>query len=135
RINTAVLNGLGGAEVIPVIAPIGIGADGQTYNINADTAAGAIAAALGASKLLMLTDVAGVLDGDGALISELRPAEARALIAAGTIAGGMIPKIETCLAALDGGVEAAQILDGRLAHVLILEIFTEAGVGTKIYEF
>ncbi len=135
RIDTAVLEGLASADVIPVIAPIGIGADGQTYNINADTVAGAVAAALGASKLLMLTDVEGVLDGSGALLSELRPAEARALIADATVAGGMIPKVETCLAAIEAGVGAAQILDGRLAHVLILEIFTEAGVGTKIHEF
>jgi acetylglutamate kinase len=135
RIDTAVLDGLASADVIPVIAPIGIGADGQTYNINADTVAGAIAAALGASKLLMLTDVEGVLDGSGRLISELRPEAAKALIGDGTIAGGMIPKIETCLAAIEAGVEAAQVLDGRLPHVLILEIFTEAGVGTKIHQY
>jgi acetylglutamate kinase len=132
RIHTRILEVVAGTEIIPVIAPIGLGADGQTYNVNADTAAGAIAAALHAQKLVMLTDVEGVLDRERRLISELSAGEAQALIAEGTISGGMIPKIETCLAALRSGVGAAHILDGRLPHVVLLETFTEAGVGTKI---
>ena len=117
---------------IPVIAPIGVGEDGQTYNINADTAAGAIAAAVGASKLVMLTDVAGVLDSEGQLVSKISASEGRQLIGDGTISGGMIPKVETCLDAVETGVEAAHILDGRLPHVLLLEAFTRSGVGTMI---
>jgi acetylglutamate kinase len=132
KVNRRVLEVFAGTEIVPVIAPIGLGSDGETYNINADTAAGAIAAALGADKLLMLTDVEGVLDPDRRLISELSAAQARALIEDGTVTGGMIPKLETCLAALGDGVRAAHILDGRLPHVLLLEAFTEAGVGTKI---
>ena len=132
HINAGVLSELSRAHVIPVIAPLGAGADGTTYNINADTAAGAIAAAVGASRLLMLTDVAGVLDKQGALIAEMTASEARARIGDGTIHGGMIPKVETCLDAVKGGVEAAVILDGRVPHALILEIFTEHGVGTLI---
>ena len=134
-INPKLLHALMGSDIIPVIAPIGVDDAGQTYNINADTVAGAVAATLGASKLLMLTDVAGVLDRDKTLISELRPSEASAMIAEGSVAGGMIPKLETCLTAVRSGVEAAQIIDGRVPHVLLLEIFTEAGVGTKIHEF
>jgi acetylglutamate kinase len=132
RVHTRVLKPFEGTDLVPVIAPIGVGADGQTYNINADTAAGAVAAALNARKLIMLTDVEGVLDRDGRLISELSASEARALIADGTVSGGMIPKLETCLQALDDGVAAAHVLDGRLPHVLLLETFTEAGVGTKL---
>ena len=132
RIQTRILKALEGTDIVPVIAPIGVGPDGQTYNINADTAAGAIAVAFGARKLIMLTDVAGVLDRDGRLISELPAREARALIADCTASGGMIPKLETCLKALDDGVGAAHVLDGRLPHVLLLETFTEAGVGTKL---
>src|SRR5690606_13511424 len=132
RIHTRVLRAFEGTEIVPVIAPIGVGTDGQTYNINADTAAGAIAAAFGARKLIMLTDVEGVLDREGALISELSAAEARALLADRTVSGRMIPKLETCLRALDQGVGAAHVLDGRLPHVLLLETFTEAGVGTKL---
>ncbi|MGI9421153.1 MAG: acetylglutamate kinase, partial [Geminicoccaceae bacterium] len=101
-------------------------------NINADTAAGALASALHAEKLIMLTDVEGVLDGDGELMPRFTSEHARELLTTGIITGGMIPKLETCLAALDAGVDAAHILDGRLPHVLLLEIFTEAGVGTKI---
>ena len=119
-------------DIIPVIAPIGIGPDGETLNINADTVAGAIAGAIAARRLLMLTDVAGVLDGDGALIPELTPAEARALIADGAAKGGMVPKIETCLAAVDRGVDGAVILDGRVPHALLAEIFTGLGAGTLI---
>jgi acetylglutamate kinase len=135
RINPAILHTLAKSDIIPVIAPIGVGEDGQTYNINADTAAGAIAAALGANKLVMLTDVAGVLDADKRLVSELTPAQARELTAQGVISGGMIPKVETCLDAVEKGVKAAHILDGRVENVLLLEIFTEAGVGTKIHVF
>lgn len=121
------------SDIIPVIAPIGIGENGETYNINADSAAGAIASAMAASKLLMLTDVPGVLSKDGELISELSVTQARKLIKDGTITGGMIPKVETCISAIDHHTEAAHILDGRLPHVLLLEIFTEHGTGTMIY--
>jgi len=132
RINTNILEVLRESEVIPVIAPIGVGDEGQTYNINADTSAGAVAAALHAQKLIMLTDVEGVLDGDGHLMPRFSADEARELMTSGIITGGMIPKLETCLNALEAGVEAAHILDGRRSHVVLLEIFTEAGVGTKI---
>ncbi|MGH1482701.1 MAG: acetylglutamate kinase [Geminicoccales bacterium] len=132
RINTAVLDVLRESELIPVIAPIGVGEDGQTYNINADTSAGALASALKARKLIMLTDVEGVLDGDGQLLPRFSAKRAQELMATSVITGGMIPKLETCLAALESGVEAAHILDGRRPHVVLLEIFTEAGVGTKI---
>lgn len=119
-------------RMIPVIAPIGAGPSGETLNINADTAAGAIAAALAAKRLLMLTDVAGVLDGAGKLIAELTVNQARKLISDGTIHGGMIPKVETCLDAVAGGVEGAVIMDGRVPHAVLLEIFTEHGAGTLI---
>jgi acetylglutamate kinase len=132
-IDPTVLESFGRSAIIPVIAPIGIGEDGQTYNINADTVAGAIAARMKASKLLYLTDIEGVLDARKQLISNLTPAEARRMIADGTIAGGMIPKVENCLEALARGVDAVHILDGRVPHVLLLEIFTEAGVGTMIH--
>ena len=132
KINPDLLERLIQANIIPVIAPIGVGAEGETYNINADTAAGAIAATLKAVKLVMLTDVSGVLDKSGNLISEITAEEAHRLLADGTITGGMIPKLETCLSAIEGGVAAAHILDGRLPHVLLLETFTVAGVGTKI---
>ena len=132
RVHTKVLKAFEGTDIVPVIAPIGVGADGQTYNINADTAAGAIAAAFVAHKLIMLTDVEGVLGRDGRLISQLTASEARRLIEDGTVSGGMIPKLETCLRALDDGVGAVHVLDGRLPHVLLLETFTEAGVGTKL---
>lgn len=120
------------SDIIPVIAPLGVGPNHETLNINADTAAGAVAAAVGAMRLLMLTDVQGVLDKDGTLITEMSAAQARALIKDGTIRGGMIPKVETCLEAVDSGVEAAVILDGRVPHALLLEIFTAHGVGTLI---
>jgi acetylglutamate kinase len=132
RINTQILDVLRESEIIPIIAPIGVGAHGETYNINADTVAGAIAGALDAKKLIMLTDVEGVLDGDGRLMPRFTADQARELMATGIITGGMIPKLETCLRALEDGVESAHILDGRLPHVVLLEIFTEAGVGTKI---
>lgn len=120
------------ADIVPVVAPVGVGADGQTYNINADTAAGAIAGALGAERLLMLTDVAGVLDPDKRLIPEMTVAEVKAGIAAGWIAGGMIPKVETCIYAIEQGVKGAVILDGRVPHAILAELFTDAGPGTLI---
>ncbi len=132
RINPEILQPFAGSRVIPVIAPIGLGEGGDTYNINADTAAGAVAAALKASKLIMLTDVAGVLDQAKRLIQTLSADQAERLIAQGTINGGMIPKVETCLEAVAGGVAAAHILDGRIPHVLLLETFTEHGIGTMI---
>ncbi len=132
RVDTRVLYALSGSGVIPVIAPVGIGEDGQTYNINADTAAGAVAGALNATRLLMLTDVPGVLDADKRLIPELSAEEARAGIASGMISGGMIPKVETCLQAVAQGARAAVILDGRVPHACLLELFTSAGPGTLI---
>ena len=132
RIDPELLVSFAGIGVVPVIAPIGLGAGGETYNINADSVAGAVAGAVRAKKLLMLTDVAGVLDRDGELVSSLTADEAQALIEDSTVSGGMIPKIETCIAAVRQGTEAAHILDGRLAHVLLLEVFTEQGVGTMI---
>ena len=132
KINPHVLNVLEQSDVIPVIAPIGVGENGETYNINADTAAGKIAETLKAAKLVMLTDIAGVLDGDGELISKMTAEQADQLTLDGVIKGGMIPKLETCLSAVAQGVGAAHILDGRLPHVLLLEAFTAAGVGTMI---
>jgi len=131
-VDPAIINSLVQADITPVIAPIGFGADGETYNINADTAAGAIAAALGATRLFLLTDVAGVLDKDKKLIEHMSLADARGAIADGTAKGGMIPKIETCVDAVEDGVEGAVILDGRVPHALLLEIFTEGGAGTLI---
>jgi acetylglutamate kinase len=119
-------------DYIPVIAPIGVTAEGQTYNINADTAAGAIAGALGAKRFLLLTDIAGVLDADRTLIRELSRKAAQKLIEDGVASGGMIPKLETCIGALDAGVEAAVILDGRQPHALLMELFTDHGAGTLI---
>jgi acetylglutamate kinase len=119
-------------DYIPVIAPIGVGTDGQTYNINADTVAGALAGALRAKRMLLLTDVAGVLDADGQIIREMTLAEARAAIAEGVATGGMIPKLETAIAALEAGVEAVVILDGRRPHALLVELFTEHGAGTLV---
>ena len=132
KINPGVLAALAHSDVIPVIAPIGVGAQGETYNINADTVAGAIAAALGAERLYLLTDVAGVLDRGGGLVEEMSAEQARELLAAGTVTGGMIPKLETCLHAVNGGVGGAVILDGRVPHALLLELFTEHGAGTLI---
>ncbi|ARW18010.1 acetylglutamate kinase [Komagataeibacter europaeus] len=132
RIDPRVIYALSGSGLIPVIAPIGAGEQGETYNINADTAAGAIAGAVNASRLLMLTDVPGVLDGDGRLIPELTAEDARRGIASGMISGGMIPKVETCLEAVRAGAKAAVILDGRVRHSCLLELFTEAGPGTLI---
>jgi acetylglutamate kinase len=130
-INASVLELFERSDIIPVIAPIGVGDEGETYNINADTAAGAVAAAMKATRLLLLTDVVGVLDKDKKPLHELTVEQARALIADGTISGGMIPKIETCLDAVKGGVEAAVIIDGRVPHAILLELFAE-GAGTLI---
>ena len=132
RINPGVLTVFKKSDIIPVIAPIGVGEGGETYNINADTAAGAVAIALDAAKLVMLTDVAGVKDAAGALISRMAAAEARSLIAGSAVSGGMIPKLETCLKFVESGAGAAHILDGRLPHAVLLEIFTEHGTGTMI---
>ena len=132
HVDTSVLEALNTADLIPVVAPVGSDTDGETYNINADTAAGAVAAALGATRMLMLTDVAGVLGKDGKLITELTVSQAEALIRDGTVSGGMIPKVETCINAVLGGAEAAVIMDGRAPHALLVELFTEHGMGTMI---
>jgi acetylglutamate kinase len=132
EVDPGILYRLTSSDVIPVIAPIGMGSRGETFNINADTAAGAIAAATEAARLFLLTDVAGVLNKSGELIAELTVAQCRALMEDGTISGGMIPKLETCISSVEGGVEAAVILDGRVPHTMLLEIFTERGVGTLI---
>jgi acetylglutamate kinase len=120
------------AGFIPVIAPLGVDGDGLTYNVNADEAAGAIARALRAEKLILLTDVEGVKDARGQLLPQLTDAEVRKHLAEGTIQGGMIPKVECCLAALHGGVARAHIVDGRILHAILLEIFTDGGVGTLL---
>ncbi|SDA34766.1 acetylglutamate kinase [Sphingomonas sp. NFR15] len=132
-VDRRIIDTLSDAGVIPVIAPIAHGTDGQTYNINADTMAGAIAAALGAKRFFLLTDVAGVLDKNKELVTDLDPAGVAALRADGTISGGMIPKLETCVMAVEQGVEAAVILDGRVPHAMLLEIFTKRGAGTLVH--
>ncbi|MDE2404668.1 MAG: acetylglutamate kinase [Sphingomonadales bacterium] len=132
RIDTTVIDTICAAGMIPVIAPIGIGDDNETYNINADTMAGSIAAALGAARLLLLTDVPGVLDKDRNLLTDLRPADIARLGEDGTISGGMIPKLETCVHAVEAGCEAAVVLDGRVPHAMLLEFFTSRGAGTLI---
>jgi acetylglutamate kinase len=119
-------------DIIPVIAPIGVDREGETYNINADTAAGAIASALVAQKFIALTDVPGILDKNKELISQITTSKTKQLIKDGTISGGMIPKVETCIKALENNVEAAHILNGKIPHVLLLEIFTEHGSGTML---
>ena len=133
-VDPGVLRTLAAADgaLVPVVAPVGVGADGHRYNINADTAAGAVAEALGASRLMLLTDVAGVLDKSGKLIREIARKDVTALIADGTAAGGMIPKLETAAHAVDHGVGAAVILDGRAPHALLMELFTEHGSGTLV---
>ena len=132
-IDRRVLDTISAAGMIPVVAPIGIGDDGMTYNINADTMAGAVASAMGASRLFLLTDVAGVLDQQGELLTDLDPARIEALRRDGTVRGGMIPKLETCVAAVSAGVDAAVILDGRVPHAMLLEIFTRSGAGTLVH--
>jgi acetylglutamate kinase len=131
-VNRDVLDAVVQAELIPVLAPIAVGTDGQTYNVNADTFAGAIAGAMRAKRLLLLTDVAGVLDKNRNLIPEMTIEDCRRLIADGTITDGMIPKIETCIYALEQGVEAVVILDGKVPHAVLLELFTDHGAGTLI---
>jgi acetylglutamate kinase len=132
KINPEVLRRIMQSDLIPVIAPVGVGKQGETYNINADTVSGAVASAMQAERLILLTDVEGVLDQERKLIPKLSIAEAQALIKNGTIRGGMIPKIETAIDSVRAGVKAAVILDGRIPHVLLLELFTEHGAGTLI---
>jgi acetylglutamate kinase len=131
-IDTTILETASRAGMIPVVAPIAAGADGHTYNINADTMAGAIAGALGAKRLFLLTDVPGVLDKRGDLLTDLTPADIARLKADGTISGGMIPKLETCVNAVEAGCEAAVVLDGRVGHAMLLEFFTSRGAGTLV---
>jgi acetylglutamate kinase len=132
KINTGILENIMKNDAIPVIAPVGVGRDGETFNVNADTAAGAIAAATRAKRLLLLTDVAGVLDKDKNLISELKVGDLAGLIANGTITGGMIPKVESAADVVKSGVEGVIILDGRVPHSVLLELLTPHGVGTRI---
>ena len=131
-VDTRVLQLMIGADIVPVVAPVGVGADGQTYNINADTVAGAIAGALRAERLLMLTDVRGVMNAEGRFLPEMTVAEVKAGIEAGWISGGMIPKVETCIYAIERGVQGAVILDGRVPHAVLRELFTDGGAGTLI---
>ena len=133
KVDTTVLTTILGRELIPVLAPVAAAAKGGTFNVNADTFAGAIAGALKAKRFLLLTDVPGVLDKSKTLIKELSVDDARRLIADGTISGGMIPKVETCIYALDQGVEGVVILDGKVPHAVLLELFTELGAGTLIH--
>jgi acetylglutamate kinase len=133
KVDTTVLTQILGRNLIPVLAPVAAAANGGTFNVNADTFAGAIAGALKAKRLLLLTDVPGVLDKSKSLIKELSVDDARRLIADGTISGGMIPKVETCIDALDRGVEGVVILDGKIPHAVLLELFTELGAGTLIH--
>ena len=133
KVDTTVLDTVLGKELIPVLAPVAAGADGATFNVNADTFAGAIAGALKAKRFLLLTDVPGVLDKNKELIKEMSAADLRRLIADGTITGGMIPKAETCLYALEQGVEGVVILDGKVPHAVLLELFTDLGAGTLIH--
>jgi acetylglutamate kinase len=132
RVDAEVLRMIINSDLIPVVAPIGVGRQGETYNINADTVAGAVAGAIAAERMVLLTDVEGVLDREGKLIPHLTVSEAKALIADGTIHGGMIPKVETVMGAVEQGVHAAVILDGRVPHALLLELFTEHGAGTLL---
>jgi acetylglutamate kinase len=134
KVDTTVLTQILGRELIPVLAPVAAAVNGGTFNVNADTFAGAIAGALKAKRLLLLTDVPGVLDKSKRLIKELSVDDARRLIADGTISGGMIPKVETCIEALDNGVEGVVILDGKVPHAVLLELFTELGSGTLIHQ-
>ena len=131
-VNPGVLERFIESDFIPVVAPVGVGRKGETFNINADTAAGAIAAAMKAERLLLLTDVDGVKNADGVVVTDLRRAEVEQMVADGVIAGGMIPKTETALYAISGGVSAAVILDGRQPHAVLLELFTDNGAGTLI---
>jgi acetylglutamate kinase len=135
KVRTHVIDGLLADGLVPVLSTVGVDVNGQPYNINADTAAGAIAEALGAEKIVYLTDIAGLrkdIDDAASLIQRITVDELSVLIADGTISGGMIPKVESCMQAVRGGVKSAHILDGRIAHVLLLELFTDQGVGTMI---
>lgn len=132
KVNTDLIQTLLRQRFLPVIAPVGVGEQGETYNINADSVAGAVAGALGAAKLILLTDVSGVMDRHGQLISSLTRLQAVTLLEEGHVSGGMIPKIKCCLEALEDGVAKAHILDGRVPHAVLLEIFTDRGVGTEI---
>ena len=134
KVDRSIIDTISDAGMIPVVAPIAAGGDGHSYNINADTMAGAVAAALGAARLMLLTDVAGVLDKEGALLTDLDPAMVAALQKDGTISGGMIPKLETCVAAVEADVDAAVILDGRVPHAMLIEMFTDVGAGTLIHK-
>jgi acetylglutamate kinase len=133
KVDVTILNEVIGRELIPVLAPLATSATGGTFNVNADTFAGAVAGALKAKRLLLLTDVPGVLDKSGKLIEDLSVADARKLIADGTISGGMIPKVETCIYALDQGVEGVVIMDGKVPHAVLLELLTDHGVGTLMH--
>jgi acetylglutamate kinase len=134
HVNTHIIDVIIKSDIIPVIAPIGVSDEGETFNINADTFAGALASALRAKRLLLLTDVAGVLNKDGKLIEKMTRQEARGFIADGTIHGGMIPKIESCLKVVDAGVEAVVIINGKVPHAVLLELFTKHGAGTLLRE-
>ncbi len=134
KVDLFVLDAILGKEMIPVLAPVATSADGGTFNVNADTFAGAIAGALKAKRLLLLTDVPGVLDKNKQLITDLSVADARKLIADGTISGGMIPKVETCIYALDQGVEGVVIMDGKVPHAVLLELLTDHGAGTLMHK-
>ncbi len=131
-VDTRILDTISRAGMIPVVAPVGVGPDGETYNINADTMAGALAIATGAERLFLLTDVPGVLDNEKRLITDLTPADITLLRKNGIVTGGMIPKLQTCIDAVEGGVDAAVILDGRVPHAMLMEIFTRQGAGTLV---
>ena len=131
-VDASILKNLQASNAIPVIAPLGIGKDGRTYNINADLVAGAVAAALGAEKLIVLTDVRGIKDEDGKHVSTLARKDIARMIKKGTISEGMLPKVQACLTALDGGTKKAHVIDGRTPHAILLEIFTDKGIGTEI---
>ena len=131
-VDASILKNLQATNAIPVIAPLGVGKDGRTYNINADLVAGAVAAALGAEKLVVLTDVRGIKDEDGKLLSTLARKDMARMVKKGTISEGMLPKVQACLTALEGGVKKAHVIDGRTPHAILLEIFTDKGIGTEI---
>lgn len=132
KVNTDLINALESAKYIPVIAPVGVGLDGESYNINADLVAGRVAAALNAEKLILLTDIEGVKDKSGKLLTSIAVAEMHRLINEEAITGGMIPKVVCCADALNEGVKKAHIIDGRVEHAVLLEIFTDVGIGTEI---
>jgi acetylglutamate kinase len=132
QVNPAILSLLQGSDIIPVIAPVAMGDDGTAYNVNADTAAGSIAGAIEAERLLLLTDVEGVKDKTGKVLKHITIAQAKEMIADGTAYGGMIPKLETCIDALEKGVKGVVIIDGRMPHSVLVELFTEEGAGTLV---